>query len=43
MADIIESTERATWDQHVQNKLNPHNVTAGSFTLGTNKIYLVYE
>lgn len=28
MADIIESTERATWDQHVANKLNPHNVTA---------------
>ena len=28
MADIIESTERATWDQHVANKSNPHETTA---------------
>ena len=28
MADIIESNEKATWEQHVSNKSNPHAVTA---------------
>ena len=29
MADIIESTERATWDQHVANKAGNYIVVAG--------------
>ena len=41
MADIIESNEKATWEQHLANTNNPHNTQSVNYAVDSGKTLLL--